>query len=59
MFKYVKGYLFREGTVVLNKNDIRNAKDEDFREVSLYLSYEFIQESAEELEYIMDDEEDF
>jgi len=58
MFKYVKAYLYGDKTVVLNKSDIKNAKDEDFKEVSLWLSEEFIQESAEEIEMCSDDEED-
>lgn len=57
MFKGVRAYLFREETVVLNKSDVKGAKDEDFREVSLYISYDFIKESVEELEYISDDED--
>ena len=59
MLKFAKVHLFREGTVVLNKEDVRNAKDEDFKEVGIYLPYDFIQESAEELEYILNDKEDF
>jgi len=58
MFKGVKAYLHGGTTVVLNKTDIHNAKDEDFQEVSLYLSHDFIEESAEELRLIEDTEDD-
>ena len=59
MFKYVNAYLYKGGTVVLDKKHIRGAKDEDFEEVSLLLSDKFIKESAEELEFVLGDEEDF
>lgn len=57
MFKCVSAYLYKEGTVVINKMDIKGAKEGDFKEVQLYLPHEFIKESAEELEYISDDED--
>lgn len=52
MYKIVKGYLFDGKTAVLNKSDIKNAKNEDFKEITLYIHYDFIKESNEELEYI-------
>ncbi|NLV16056.1 MAG: hypothetical protein GXY50_02430 [Syntrophomonadaceae bacterium] len=59
MFKVVNAYLFEKGTVVLNKNDIKDAKDESFQRVRLFLPYEFIKESAEELELILDEDDNF
>lgn len=47
MYKGVKAYLYQNSTVVINRTDIKGAKEEDFKEVSLYLSYEFIKESNE------------
>lgn len=49
MIKYVKAYLYNGKTVVINKSEIKNARDEDFTEVSLYLPDEFIWNSAKEL----------
>lgn len=49
MFKGTKAYLYEGGTVVLDKSHIKNAKEEQFEEVSLYLSKEFIEESYGEL----------
>lgn len=58
MYKYVKAYLFKEETVVVEKTDIKNAEDDEFRVVSLLLPSEFIQEYAEELQHIEYDEEE-
>lgn len=52
MFKGVTAYLYQGNTVVLNKEDIKNAKEEDFLKVFLYLPHNFIKESAEELKYL-------
>lgn len=60
MFKGTKAYLYQDSTVVLNKNDLKNAKEEDFKEVTLLLSADFIKNSYKELEVIEEsDEEDF
>ena len=32
MYRYQKGFIFNEHTFVVNKEDVRNAKDEDFIE---------------------------
>ena len=32
MYRYQKGFIFNEYTFVVNKEDVRNAKDEDFVE---------------------------
>lgn len=32
MYRYQKGFIFNECTFVVNKEDVRNAKDEDFVE---------------------------
>lgn len=59
MFKGVKAYLYEGSTVVLDKSHIKNAKDEQFEEVSLYLAEEFIKESYEELKLIEGAEDDY
>lgn len=58
MYKGFTAYLYKGTTVVLKKKNIANAKDEDFAEVQVYLSDEFIRECAEELEMLSDDEEE-
>lgn len=58
MVKYVKAYLYEGKTVVIDKHDIKNAKNDDFTEVSLYLTEEFIKDSADELEMLSDEEEE-
>ena len=35
MYRYQKGFIFNEHTFVVNKEDVRNAKDEDFPEESI------------------------
>lgn len=57
MFKGVKAYLYDGQTVVLNKSDIKNAEEEKFQEVSLYVSVDFIKESYKELEVMGELEE--
>ena len=37
MLKGLIGYLYAENTVVMDKSDIRNASDEDFRPVRLFI----------------------
>lgn len=32
MYRYQKGFIFNEYTFVVNKEDVRNARDEDFVE---------------------------
>lgn len=58
MYKGVRGYLYKGATVVLNKSDINNAKEEDYKEVMIYISNDFIKESAEEIELMVDEEDD-
>lgn len=57
MYKGVIAYLFRDSTVVLNKSDIHNAKDDDFKEVRLLIPIDFIKESYEEYSFVSEDEE--
>lgn len=57
MFKGVKAYLYDGQTVVLNKSDIKNAEEEKFQKVSLYVSVDFIKESYKELEVMGELEE--
>lgn len=44
------GYLYSDNTVVIEKSDIKNAKDEDFRPVRVFIDEKYIKEWAEELE---------
>ena len=44
------GYLFKDYTVVFDKSDIKNAKDEDFREVIICTSEKYIEELYRQLE---------
>jgi len=60
-FKVIPAYLY-QGTqemVVLNKNDIYDAKEELFKEVILAVSEKKIKEWNEELELLGEDEDDF
>lgn len=56
MYRGTKAYLFKDHTVVLNKIDIKNAKEGDFREIMLYLPYEFIKRTAVEIEFFEEGE---
>ncbi len=56
MYRGTKAYLFKNHTVVLNKIDIKNAKEEDFKEVMLYLPYEFIKRTAVEIDFFEEGE---
>lgn len=59
MVKGMIGYLYQGLIVVLNKEDIKNAKDEDFIEVRVLINEDDIRGWAEELEMLEDDEEEF
>jgi len=58
MFKCTDAYLYREDTVVLNKSDVKNAGEKDFRSISLYVTADFIKESAKELEQLEEEEQE-
>lgn len=60
MQKYTRAYLYNESTVVLEKSAITNAKDEDFKEVTLLIPAEQIKDWYEELDLMgeLEDEED-
>lgn len=58
MFKIVDGYLYKGGTVVLNKEDIKDAEEKDFTEVAIMLKDDFIRDSYDELELLEDEEYD-
>lgn len=59
MIKGMVGYLYQGSTVVLNKSDIKNAKNEDFTEVSIFINEDNIRQWAEELDMLEDDEEEW
>lgn len=50
MVKGLIGYLYAENTVVMDKSDIRNASDEDFRPVRLFIDEKHIRQWYKELE---------
>lgn len=50
MFIGSKAYLFNDRTVVINKSDIENAKPEEFKEILLCLSEEFITNNYEKIQ---------
>lgn len=50
MTKALMGYLYKENTVVIDKCDIKNAKDEDFRPVRVFIDEKYIEEWNKELE---------
>ena len=52
MTKALMGYLYNENTVVIDKSDMKNAKDEDFRPVRLFINEKHIKEWVDELEMI-------
>ena len=58
VFKCTDAYLYRENTVVLNKFDVKNADEKDFRPVSLYVPAEFIKKAAKELEQTEEEEQE-
>lgn len=41
MFKYQNGFIFKDFTFVVNKEDVRNAKDEDFVEGTALLPIKY------------------
>jgi hypothetical protein len=53
--KYIRAYLYKGSTVVIDKKDIKNSTDNDFVEISLFLSEDFIRNCAEELEMLSDE----
>lgn len=55
MVKYIRAYLYKGSTVVIDKKDIKNSTDNDFVEISLFLSEDFIRNCAEELEMLSDE----
>lgn len=57
MYKGTKAYIFKDDTVVLNKKDIKNSKDEEYKEVIIYIPYKFIIESYDEIVNMLDEEE--
>lgn len=50
MTKALMGYLYSENTVVIDKSDIKNAKDENFRQVRIFIDEKHIREWHTELE---------
>lgn len=50
MIKGLLGYLYLDHTVVIDKSEIKNAKDEDFRQVNIFIDEEHIREWHQELE---------
>lgn len=50
MVKGLMGYLYSDNTVVIDKSDIKNAKDEDFRPVRIFIDEKHIREWHKELE---------
>ena len=59
MIKGMIGYLYQGTTVVLNKSDIRNAKNEDFTKIRIFINEDDIKQWAEELDILEDNEEEF
>lgn len=55
MYRLTKAYIYRDSTVVIDKNVINDATDDDFREVSLILSEENVKQFYSELKYLRDD----
>ena len=55
MYRLTKAYIYRDSTVVIDKNTINNATDDDFREVSLILSEEDVKQFYSELEHLRED----
>lgn len=47
-----KAYLFRGSTVVFDKKQIMNAKDEEFEEISVFIPVDKVEEWYEALEAI-------
>lgn len=47
-----KAYIFRGGTVVFDKSQIMNAKDDEFEEITAFIPVEKIEEWYEALEVI-------
>jgi len=58
VFKCTDAYLYRENTVVLNKFDVKNADEKEFRSISLYVTADFIKEAAKELEQMEEEEQE-
>lgn len=58
MFMQVKGYILKDSnTVVLEKEHIQGASADDFEEVSICLTRDFIKEQHETLLFVEDDED--
>ena len=58
MLKGVVGYLYKGDTVVINKHDIENSKEEDFVKVGVFLNEDDIKEWADEIKMLNFDEEE-
>lgn len=50
MVKGLLGYLYLDNTVVMDKSEIKNAKDEDFTQVNIFIDEKHIREWHQELE---------
>ena len=55
MYRLTKAYIYCDSTVVIDKNTIKNAKNDDFREVSLILSEEDVKQFYSELKHLRED----
>lgn len=52
MFFGTVAYLYKNEVVVINKGDISNSKPEEFKEITLFLSDEFVVNQYEKMELI-------
>lgn len=57
MHRLINAYIYRESTVVIDKNTINGANEEDFRPVNLILSEHEIERFYEEIQNIREMEE--
>jgi len=55
VYRLTKAYIYCDSTVVINKNVINNATDDDFREVSLILSEDDVKQFYHELKHLRED----
>lgn len=58
MIRGLKAYLFAEETAYTDKRLLKGAKDEDFREITLYISDGTIMNLNDQINHELEDERD-
>lgn len=55
----MRAYLFRECWVVFDKSEVKNATDDEFKEVTIFVPVSKIEEMYSQLEYVCVEEDKY